>query len=133
LPCGRGNRVGVCAPICSVDRSASRLSVSAGLMFADRRGSPIDHNSRLAVDRSGCAPWRALAIRTQKAPFPGLPACSKSRGLYGSRGLPVNARRDLVMNVKGGREKRSSAAAARVPVDRTRGLRPLRSGTFMHV
>ena len=29
-PCGRGSRAGACAPVCSVDRSVSRVTLSAG-------------------------------------------------------------------------------------------------------
>ncbi len=55
-PCGRGNHAGACAPACSVDRSASRLSVSAG-----RRSSPIDaidHCSRRTFGRWPSTPER---------------------------------------------------------------------------
>ncbi len=53
FPCGRGNRVGVCAPICSVDRSASRLSAFHGCW------APIDHFIDLATAHFSFAPWGA--------------------------------------------------------------------------
>ena len=113
LPCGRGNRDGACAPICLVDRSASRLSGKSPQAAGGRR-SIVSSTWRPIISRSHL---RALAIYARKAPFQGLPACSKSRGLYERQGLPVNARRDLVIGAGCGAPK-----SAELKKDPNRGL-----------
>ena len=92
-PCGRGSRDGACAPVCSVDRSVSRVELRCSRLDAQR-------------DVRSAAPGEVIEMRRMRA---GEAAAAQAwRGLYGRGVAEVNAA-DLARPTAGARRESQPA------------------------